>query len=668
MIEIALAVLGFVLVMGLIIAVLVVPIIALVRSRRVFDLEARLNRVESEFRRLRRQVEDGMRAGDTQATAIEPVPVPQAEAIEAVEEEAIVLEAAPMGAVDTRWSDAGRPKKAKQASLDLEAFIGGRGLGWIAVILLLLAGGFFLQQIFEGGFIGELGRVAIGLTIGAGLCFAGWRFQQRGWGVFSQMLTAGGIVLLYLATFATFGFYHLMPREHAVFFFIAIILEAAALAILYEAPAIAIMAVIGGLLTPVLLHSDRDQYLSLFIYLAMLNTGVVALSWFRPRWPVVSTLALAGTQVLFWGWYQEHYHPMKLGAAIAFQGAMFGLYLIQSVIGQRLTRQPAGIEDLVRLLANAFLFALAGYILLDPRWHLWLGTFAVALAALYALLTWWILAGHGYDPRQALTMLAIAMAFLATVFPLQADAAWMAVGWAVQGLALWWFGLRISSLALRGLALALFTLAAGRLLFVDTWRAHDQPFVPIFNAYALPALAVAGGLIVAALLARWLRLAPTARDAMLPPALGLVGIVLLWLVLSVEAYDYFWVQALHVPEQTRLAQGKAVDDLPGQAAQRAAEREVHLRQSAQTALSILWAVFAAVLLAIGLRRNLAALRWAALGLFGLTLGKVLIVDMERLPGFYRVLAFLMLSIMMAAGAWGYQKVKRSIAGASSPTP
>lgn len=646
--DILFAVLGFLILVGLAIAVLVVPIIALVRSRRVVDLEARLARIETEFRRLRQSVEDSLHGGDTPAPA---------EAIEAVEPEPILLEAAAPTA-------ARRP--AVRPPLDLEAFIGGRGLGWIAVILLLLAGGFFLQQIFEKGFIGELGRVAIGLAIGASLCFAGWRFQRRGWNVFSQMLTAGGVVLLYLATFATFGFYHLLPREHAVFFLIAIILETAALAILYEAPAIAIMAVIGGLLTPVLLHSDRDQYLSLFIYLAMLNSGVVALSWFRPGWPALSTLALAGTHILFWGWYNLHYHPMKLGAATAFQGTIFGLYLAQAVVGHVFARRRAGIEDLIRLLANASLFALAGYVLLEPRVPLWMGTFAVALAALYASLIWIMLTRHGDDPRQALTMLAIAMAFVATVFPLQADAAWIAVGWAAQGLALWWFGLRISSLPLRGLALALFVLAAGRLLLVDTREAHPEPFVPLFNTFGAPALAIASSLIAAALLARRFPRLASQRDAALVPALGLAGIATLWLVLSVETYDYFQVQARYAPELTRIAQENALDDLPGQAKQLEAVQEIHLRQSAQTALSILWAAFAAALLAIGLRFDMSALRWAALALFGLTLGKVIFVDMERLPGFYRVLAFLMLSIMMAAGAWGYQKVKRSLAGTLGP--
>jgi len=71
-------------------------------------------------------------------------------------------------------------------------------------------------------------------------------------------------------------------------------------------------------------------------------------------------------------------------------------------------------------------------------------------------------------------------------------------------------------------------------------------------------------------------------------------------------------------------------------------------------------------LAAGFRLDNRPMRWAALGLFVLTLGKVVLVDMGRLPGFYRVAAFLALSLMMAAAAWGYQKLKHAQATGDKP--
>src|SRR5262249_24402867 len=117
-------------------------------------------------------------------------------------------------------------------SANLEAWIGGRGLGWIAVMLLLFDTAFFLKYAFDNRWIGELGRVTIGILAGALLSVAGLFFHRRGWRLFSQMLSAGGVVLLYLATFGAFGYYHLIPQDRAAVFLVAIVVETAALAVL----------------------------------------------------------------------------------------------------------------------------------------------------------------------------------------------------------------------------------------------------------------------------------------------------------------------------------------------------------------------------------------------------------------------------------------------------
>jgi uncharacterized membrane protein len=117
---------------------------------------------------------------------------------------------------------------------------------------------------------------------------------------------------------------------------------------------------------------------------------------------------------------------------------------------------------------------------------------------------------------------------------------------------------------------------------------------------------------------------------------GLGGVVLVWLVLSLETYQSFtsridWRTGLNTDQ---------------------------LLRTAQTSLSALWAVYAVVILAVGFWLRNEPLRWAALGLFGLTLGKVFLVDMAGLAGFYRVTAFFVLAVLLGLAAWGYQKVGR----------
>jgi uncharacterized membrane protein len=90
-----------------------------------------------------------------------------------------------------------RPARREQPAVDafdLEDWIGRRGLGWVAVILLLFATAFFLKYAFENAWVGELGRVAIGVVAGIALCATGYSYHRRGWQIFSQMLTAGGSI------------------------------------------------------------------------------------------------------------------------------------------------------------------------------------------------------------------------------------------------------------------------------------------------------------------------------------------------------------------------------------------------------------------------------------------------------------------------------------------
>jgi uncharacterized membrane protein len=391
------------------------------------------------------------------------------------------------------------------------------------------------------------------------------------------------------------------------------------------------MALAGGLLNPLLLYSEHDQYRSLFLYLVILDAGLLAVSLAR-GWLPLAPLALVGTQGLYWLWFSDNYHPEKRSAALLFQSALFALFLAHDAAVPILLRRLARPWQLAGAVLGAFLFALAGYILLDTEPTAFLAFLAVALAIVYACLAAWAQARSPEDQRLQLVVVAVALAFLTIAIALRAEAGWIALGWAVEGLALWWLALRIRASHLQALGAVLLVLAVGRYLPADApWMAHPRD-LPILNAAALSGLAIAACLVVASALVARLVPRPVDVDRVAMWLSGLGGVFLAWVVLSLEVYHF-------ADTRWPIEPGSHVEGL----------------RRAQTSLSLFWAAYAAVVLAVGFRRRLFPLRVLALALFGLTLGKVVLVDMAGLPGIYRIMAFFVLAVAMGAAAWGYQR-------------
>jgi uncharacterized membrane protein len=543
------------------------------------------------------------------------------------------------------------PPRAKQAER-LESIIGRRWLGWVSVALILFATAFFLKYAFDNRWIGELGRVTIGVATGITLTALGFRYHQRKWRIFSQILTGGGVVLLYLTAYASFGYYHLATQKAAFVYVAILIAEAAGLALLYEAPAIAVMALIGGFLAPVLLHSDRDQYRSFFSYIAGLDIGALAL---LKHWWGLSSLAFVGTHVLFWLWYVDHYHPRKLGAVMAFQTVVFLAFFIAHFARRLVRREQVVFEDpgllignpakffvtfeeLSLLLINPFAFFATAYFFLNPNHHDWMGVFAIGMALLYAGAAKLLLDRRAATRTELLLMIGAALTFVTLAIPIQLKSNWITMAWAVEGLVLLWTGIETKSKIIRGAPHVLFALALIRLVFWDTPFGYRPMFTPVLNKYFLSSLFVTGCLFAAAFIYRKLGADKEISARVLQITIVIVAIVALWFVTTVETQTFF---------AARAALRKGVEDIR------------HEHWLGQMALSVLWSIYAATLMAVGFIRRASAIRWAALSLFALTVIKVMLVDIAVLKQLYRIMAFLVLGLLLLVVTWGYHRAFHS---------
>jgi len=623
--EFIVAIIIFLMVVAILLVGPILAIIALARTSRITKLERDVAQLTAEIRRL-------VDLGVSDRTAAKP------EFMTPASVGAPEVEFAPVEVVATATPLVATPAKLDERSLEL--FIGRKALGWVAVVVLLFGTVFFLRYAYENQWIGPLGRVSIGIFAGVALIAGGWKYQRQGWRTFSRMLTAAGVLILYVATYSAFGFYRLVPQQLAGVLLFVVVAESALLAIVYDSWGVALMALVGGLLTPILMHSDHDQYISLFTYLAILNAGSLAILVHR-AWHAIGTVALLGTQALYWLWYDQNYHPEKLAWAAGFQVTLFLLHWGHGLLSAAWQRRSTTVEEIIRSSVNATAIFAALYVLLDQRHHAWLGAVAVSLAAIESFGARVLLHRAEVPEARLLTAVAIAVGFIALAFPLQANSHWVAVGWAGQAAALGWFGLRVNSTALRGMSLVLTVLAGMRIvLFNAPWHGRER-FYPLWNDFATPSLVVVLLLATALYLSRQ-RLAKAQWADRLAAGFVVVSCVgLTWFVLSFEVYQYF--RSLEI-------------DSP---------LDLDWRRIAQMSLSACWALFASAVLALGFRTRLSVLRWSALGLYAATVFKVFVVDMAGLDQIYRIVAFLLLAMLLGGAAWAYQRL--AVRGDETPT-
>jgi hypothetical protein len=115
--------------------------------------------------------------------------------------------------------------------------------------------------------------------------------------------------------------------------------------------------------------------------------------------------------------------------------------------------------------------------------------------------------------------------------------------------------------------------------------------------------------------------------------LSWLALVAFLLLLSAEVYSY-WKDTVADPERARWL--------------------------ALMSVSVVWAVYASVMLAIGFWRRAFALRLAALGLFAATALKLVLVDIAGVDQIYRVVAFLVLGVLMIGGAYLYHRIESQL--------
>jgi uncharacterized membrane protein len=529
---------------------------------------------------------------------------------------------------------------AAREERSLESRIGSQWFNRIGILAVLIAAAWFLKLAIDNHWIGPAGRVLIGLVAGAGLIAWSERFRTRGYAAFSYSLKAIGSGILYLSLWAAFSLYHLVGSGVAFAAMIVVTAFNGFLSWAQDAELLALYAIVGGFSTPLLLSTGVNHEVALFTYLLLLDAVVLVLVALKP-WSRLLCAAFLGTVFFFLSWSFEYYSQDQFGTTAFFLAVFFLIFACAPRL-VRLRVEDGGAHtawDNLALVAvplvNAGLGFLGYYVMLEDAHSKAAPWVAVAFAAFYLLLLRLPARGaiHGSAAATSALHLTIAVVFLTIAIPLKTQGRWMTIGWLAEGAALVWLARRIESTLLTGLALLCLVLGLGALVAVNPAASLTPVFNERFGTYLF-------GIVVCGFVT-WLAM-QAAGETGPEPAIGWKSIAvgaglavnaLILLAVGWEIHAYWWYM------QWR-GDWTLMHDY---------------RMYAQFTYSAFFMLFGAALLALGFIRRAGFLRWQALVLLAVAIGKVFTVDVSTLSQGYRILSFLGLGALLLAVSFAYQK-------------
>jgi uncharacterized membrane protein len=434
-------------------------------------------------------------------------------------------------------------------AIDWEKFIGENLISKIGIIILVLGVAVGAKYSIENNLINPLTRIVLGYVTGLVLLALAFRLKAKHEN-YSAVLLSGSMAIMYFITFFGYNLYGLIPQTLA-FALMTVFTAFTVLASLkYNQQVIAHIGLVGAYAVPFLLGDDSGKVVIMFSYIALINLGILFIS-FRRDWQGLYYNAFALTWVIYFFWFLfgfdvDKHLVISLVFPVLFFLSFYTVFLAYKW-GQKEQFQQA---DIFVLLANSFIFYGFGYAALNRHdtAEQFLGLFTGLNALLHFVVGTLMYRRSGVDRNVIHLVVGLALAFATMAVPVQLDGNWVTLLWTSEALLLFWIGRSRQVSVYEQLSYGLMVLAFVSLL--DDWSdAYGQylqtSFHILFNIHFLTSILFVTGFALINFLDRTRPHDPHAKSAGLYPLMQVVmpSILLigLYFTFSLELSEY-WQQ------------------------------------------------------------------------------------------------------------------------------
>jgi uncharacterized membrane protein len=256
------------------------------------------------------------------------------------------------------------PVAQKKVQFSLENFIGLRLIHIIGIIVLVTGLSIGVKYAIDKDLISEGMRIGLAYAAGLVLCFLSARLKSK-YLLFSAILLSGGMASIYFTTYGAFVYYSMMP--FFVAFLLMVLLTGLTVyqALVYNHEEIALLGLVGAYAIPFLISKNSDRPELLFLYITVINLGIIYLGIKKP-WKNVGRIAQAVTWILLIAWAATRYNVKEQWVGYVFMVLFYLLFVFNALSGRIFRKTGLQKENIHQLLINNLALYIAALFISSP--------------------------------------------------------------------------------------------------------------------------------------------------------------------------------------------------------------------------------------------------------------------------------------------------------------
>ncbi len=384
----------------------------------------------------------------------------------------------------------------KNKNRDWERFIGENLFSKIGIGIILIGVFIGVKYSIDHNLISPAMRLVLGYLTGVALFVTGAVLKKK-YENFSAVLVSGAMAIFYFVTFIAYSVFDFFPQSLTfilMFLFTAFTVLAS---LSYNQVVIALIGLVGSYAVPFLLSNNSGRVDILFAYTAIINIGVLVLSFYK-RWNSLLISAFLFTWVLLLSTWELADNEVYFSAFLTFNFVTFTTFYL-SFIAQKLHQEPElSTVDVALFLINSLTFYGLGAWLINNHYHdnTWVALFTLCNALLHFGVAAYFHLKKVPSTQLKYLVLVSALSFATLVIPIQFKGSWITLFWSAEAALLFWLG-RTKALAVyERISYGVLVLATGSLL-IDWYKGSYNIYLLSTADYVTP---FANSLFVNALL------------------------------------------------------------------------------------------------------------------------------------------------------------------------